>query len=809
MEKRITLLSLLLIAVTAMAQERFHIQSYGDMENFYTHASTCLMKDKKGFLWVGSSRGIYVFDGIFPRSMTIPNEEEGEGSFSDRVTAMVEDNEENIWLGTKRAFYMINMHTEKLERWTAPGLPERGQVTHLLIDSKERIWALIDRVAYIIYPKENAVKKVSSSVFHPNCMMLDYKGKVWMASDDGKIYYYDEATSQLRSLNLTEDGNFKPYVQAMTEMSCNIIALTTNLDGVVLFDTEKKTGQRLQLHGEADARIVAFCAATPDQRHLWIGTERGILICDVTDGSTIALRQRNNTTNTLSDNAVHSLCATDRGTMWAGTYFGGLNKISFDQGHFRTILPNDEQQDVNVVRPICRDSKGRLWVGTEDGSLYLYDCCTCSLVESGINWGNHIPAFNVQSLMAIDDELWVSTLSGGIYVVDVNTLQVKRNILTSGGMHPQFFGVVNLCRRGKDILAATGAGLYAYDHEAGEFYVVPQLSTGYLHHLYCDSKGRFWATTTNRGLWEVTKDKKGEWKAEKTAFSHQCATTIMEDARGRLWVGTDNQGLLRYDPETKKTEQVKASPRLCRQTVTNIVEDKNHILWVSSFDGLYRYDTDKEQMTRFSVANGLPTNRLNYMSSYVDEGGCIFLGTHNGLVRFNPADFEGPKEKLKPYLFDLYVNGRRISPGDDTGILSATLMCTEDIELDHTQSAVAIFYAIPSYQYGTNVWFRYRLNPEEPWRVNNTGEPVMMMNRPAGTYYLELQASYDPEVWEGETVTLRIKVSSSPWTSPWAIMAYIALIALAIWLYLRRGKKGKTKEQEENAVIETDDTEEA
>ena len=69
---------------------------------------------------------------------------------------------------------------------------------------------------------------------------------------------------------------------------------------------------------------------------------------------------------------VMILCKDEFGTIWLGTYDGGLVKYKpWDQGKFYIYTPNNSALPTRIIRNIIEDSRGRLWIGTDVGLLQL------------------------------------------------------------------------------------------------------------------------------------------------------------------------------------------------------------------------------------------------------------------------------------------------------------------------------------------------------------------------------------------------------------------------------------------------------
>ena len=188
----------------------------------------------------------------------------------------------------------------------------------------------------------------------------------------------------------------------------------------------------------------------------------------------------------------------------------------------------------------------------------------------------------------------------------------------------------------------------------------------------------------------------------------------------------------------------------------------------------------------------------------MDEDGIVYIGTYKGLVSFNPSLFVLSRERLKPYFLRLHMNGKHIVPNDETGILKQTLYQTKEITLTRDQNTFSIDYAVPTYRSGEVVWYRYRMNPDEPWVITENARPIQVTNLSTGTYKITLQASFNPERWEGEAAAITLKVAAPTWLSLGAFIGYAAVIVMIVVVVMSQFKKKETRKlnNQENSTKE-------
>jgi len=128
--------------------------------------------------------------------------------------------------------------------------------------------------------------------------------------------------------------------------------------------------------------------------------------------------------------------------------------------------------------------------------------------------------------------------------------------------------------------------------------------------------------------------------------------------------------------------------------ISNIVQDKNGFIWIGTSNGLVRFDGVKMKIFQSIKKgnNGLPSNIIKDIC--VDSKGVLWLSTASGIVKFNPSlekftdlhlNQRTKLSKLRSYYSQLYL--------DDKERLSCYDMFTQTyIVIDtHTDSLLATF----------------------------------------------------------------------------------------------------------------------
>jgi signal transduction histidine kinase/ligand-binding sensor domain-containing protein len=118
-------------------------------------------------------------------------------------------------------------------------------------------------------------------------------------------------------------------------------------------------------------------------------------------------------------------------------------------------------------------------------------------------------------------------------------------------------------------------------------------------------------------------------------------TCIVQDRKGLMWFGTYD-GLNKFDGygfTIFKHDSLEAGSLSDNQVLSICEDSTRHALWIGTFGGgLNKFDRDTGQFTHFvndpQNPRSLSDNRVNAV--YVDRAGALWVGTADGLNRFDP-----------------------------------------------------------------------------------------------------------------------------------------------------------------------------
>ncbi|MDL2208476.1 response regulator [Parabacteroides sp. OttesenSCG-928-O15] len=347
----------------------------------------CIYKDRNNNIWVGTEKGLALFNEESGRFVMPKNMPEGLRSACVFDICQMDDNK--LWVGTElHGIYIIDL---KQHFFLTPGEIDiqhftaghhkyslsNPTVRSIFQDSFRNIWIgtygggvnfignatpLFEAYTYSSLPDE------PSSLNNRVAMSLctDSHDRLWIGTDGGGINVFENGK---RVALYTKEGGELTHnsVLAVQRDSKNNIWLGTFYGGLNFYDNQTKRFKSIPLQGENTQDIRCFFE---DKDHrMWIGTHLGAFVCDLKTQKVVAHYNQEN--NHLPENLVRSINQDNQGNMWIGTFGLGLALFTPEM---EKIAGFSEYEGFcsNMINYIFKDSRGQMWIGTGEG-LVCFD----------------------------------------------------------------------------------------------------------------------------------------------------------------------------------------------------------------------------------------------------------------------------------------------------------------------------------------------------------------------------------------------------------------------------------------------------
>ncbi len=768
-----------------------HYQVENGLSN---NAVLCSAQDEMGFMWFGTKDGLNRFDGYsFKVFHSDPDNPNGLGS--NFIRALFVDKTGRVWAGTDQGIYIFDPKSETFSLFH-PTIT--NEILGIKGDRSGNVWFVDNLTLYRYSPKTDSLVTITDPEFSVSSFGLANTGDAWVGTIHGDLLHYH--STRIKGRYSLFDHSPHVVSQWIEKVYCSdkgFLLIGTSKQGLKVFDIQTGTYEDLLTHDNYGTDIFVRDILAHRADEYWLATESGIFIFRHNNGQWTNLRKQRGNPWALSDNAVYTLCRDREHSIWAGTYFGGLNHYAAANTFFEKFFPQGETTHTisgNAVREICADRHGNLWIGTEDAGLNKMDGATGRMTNYRPTGDPHSLAYsNIHGLLVTGDTLWVGTFEHGLDLLDIRTGKVIRHYDAenrTGSLHNNFIFNCYQTQRGQ-VLLATGQGLYEYVKTEKSFRFV----AGFPEHIFYttlfeDSRGTIWAGTWRDGLYYVN-PKTGE----HGTFTHDAGNShsigsnrvnrIFEDSKGTLWVATEG-GLCRLHAPDGTFKRYGTTHGLPSNLILAILEDADNKLWVTTSKGLVRFDTATEKIKVFTQANGLLSDQFNYNSAYKDPDGTLYFGSVKGLVRFNPANYVENTFQPPVYITGLQVYNRELEINKEGSPLRQSITFTDDIELKYNQSSFSIDFAALSFVSPGMTEYAYKMEGlDKEWTHIRTNRKAYFTKLPPGDYLFRVNVADNGGGFKGRETTLHITILPPFWASIPAYLLYAALVLAVTWYIIR------------------------
>jgi two-component sensor histidine kinase/streptogramin lyase len=396
--------------------EQLPLRHYGVYEGLPHSTVQCILKDSRGYLWIGTADGLARFDGY---SFTTYDTSDGLGhSF---INSMAEDRQGRVWIGTNSGGISCFIDwapqtvstgdaaataaTQKFVTFKIADQRESNRVNAILFDSNDLLWCATDGGLFRASVAPGKVETLKFEVVVPHApaalamgAFSDSRGRLWFGNGNMIV-----ETVGGRIITYGPDNKFGNEIRCFAEDHQGRLLAVNGSDLLEFVEPRDPTGA-----GKWKAAPIGLsnygsphCMLLDSEGALWIGTEHGLI--KYTNGKTALYT----TSNGLSDNFVLSLDLDRDKNLWIGTYAGGLCMLSGEP--VVAFGRSDGLPDAQVAK-LFEDRAGHVYTSSNGGGLVEVTEARLSPIE----WSQK-PAFNAIAQRIVQDgkgDWWVGTNQG-------------------------------------------------------------------------------------------------------------------------------------------------------------------------------------------------------------------------------------------------------------------------------------------------------------------------------------------------------------------------------------------------------------
>lgn len=736
----------------------------------------CLMRDSRGYLWVGTHMGLNRYDGtrvkVFPKDV-LP---------SSYIFSLCEDKESNIWIGTTDGAVVYRYESDSFFVPTlANGEIPEGKVLSIACNSKGEIWIDTGYDKLYSFNWDDGFIREHFLGVGPGRKNLafDSKDRLIIAFSLWNLYTYSD--EGLVEVDLTSAGNPLKYDDlygpVISRESDDIVYVAAKRCGLVEVDMRKHTARTLMSWNDGQ-RPTDICQDR--QGRLWISTSEGLVRFDPFTGQSKTFVQNTEDKFSVSDNHLTCVTADDSGSVFAGTIKDGVSFINAGMHLFHRVHKTEDGCFINgcYTRALCEDNNGMVWIATEKMGLFRYDIKEKKLYSTHYKG---VPSF-LTAVIADGNSLWLGSLNGIIHL-DPLTGQTRIYSKFGDDVNTRENRIISMfLAKNGSLYSSTSSCFLQYDRSADEFNILNTLGTRAYWDIVEDASGTLWLASFASGLFSCDPDH-GYKLTPYRDCPQRMLSSISFDADSTLWVvGYESKisMLSKTTGEFKSFSPKYANDRPNSSFMAGIHSGDDFI--VPSSAGLFVFDKHNGGVRNFSATDGLVDDNFSEAAALLSSGEVI-LGSQDGMIVFDPGDIRHEHQAECIDITAMYIGDELIHPLESNGVISRNINLADNITLAPQNNFFSLEFANPSQLSSSDISCFLEGFDTEPRSIKSDTR-ISWFNIPPGKYTLHISSHKDitvtvtPPFWRSTTGTALIAVLTLLMlTLMWILIYYLQLRA--------------------------------
>jgi ligand-binding sensor domain-containing protein/signal transduction histidine kinase/DNA-binding response OmpR family regulator len=760
----------------------------------------CILQDKKGWMWFGTSQGVCRFDGY--KFTVFKNDPEDSASLKGNlVRTIFEDRKGQLWIGTENGgLNKFNREKENFSHLFYSGRDTRlrdASVTSVHEDLSGNLWIGTENQLFSMDEKATLteIKPSNRTVFSEYFRVIqpDQSGRIWLGTNNG-LYLYNQQNNEVQKIDLHQGQSANQEIWTIFPDSDGTLWVGTYVQGLFTVNPETLEGKHLILGPDNDRSQTVRAVSRDRNGKYWIGTRGGLYTYEKSKGVTAFYYHDEREPKSLVNNSIQCIFHDLKGDVWIGTR-NGINFLIEERQNiqgYKSMPGDDRYLNSSEIYAFWIDKQGDIWIGTESGGINILNRKTGRFRYLLPQQGN-ANSLSRNCIKALLDDgknnLWIGTFLGGIDVLDLKTgtfRHYRHNPDDSASLSDNRVWTL-LLDQNNDIWVGTSSGLDKFDPVTGSFTHFRNLVDGQqVNWLAQDSDQTIWIGADELVLYEP--------KSQKITRIPESTRGMLQDSKNRYWIATINRGIALFSRDKGVVRYYSEKNGLANNQTLAILEDDENFLWISTTNGLSKFDPETDRFHNYSLKNGFQNNQFTYGAAYKTSDGELLFGGISGFNIFNPTKIKSGVYFPPIVLTDLKIFNKSVKIGDrKKDVLTKSISETEKITLKYDQNSITLDFASFDYANSLGIQYSYFLEGfDKDWNEPSVNRSATYTNLDPGEYTFHVKTISIDRKESNQGPTLKIVVLPPHWETWWfrglLFLVLIGLFYLLITFLLNKEK---------------------
>jgi signal transduction histidine kinase/ligand-binding sensor domain-containing protein len=729
----------------------------------------CLCEDSEGNIWAGTiSKGLNKFDRKTEKFEVFINDPDNENSISSNsIRALISDGDK-LWIGTQTGG--LNIYDIKKKKFTQikhiPGNPlslGNDFIWSLYKDSGGNIWVGTNGSGLDKLIKSNNtfihfqhVHNDPATISHNEIRSFceDKDGNLWIGTNGGGVCRLDSKNGKISRIifnPLIKNYLENTIIMGLMQDESGYIWIGDYVRGLTVYDPG--TDKIINVNSNADDSQIpvldgVYSIYKDNLGIIWICHEgKGVYIYNKNRPKFIHYKNIRNDPNSLSDNIVFAINEDINQNIWMGNR-KGLSIMNPANGLYRHIEHDPGKENTvsgNYTRNIFRDNSGNMWISSNSNALDIYNIKT-GLFKHYLSHPDDTSKIFSNVVAMLEDkkgQLWIATYSDGLKVLNKEKTKVT-----------------------------------TYLHDDNDINSIS--SNGYWN-ICSDNNDNIWVLTYTTGL-DLFDKNTGKFKNYRhnpddiNSLSSDIVTYLYQDKSGIYWLTTFGGGLNRFDIQNNNFKHYTTNEGLPDNYLYGLLEDEFGRFWISTNQGLSRFDPKTEKFVNYDIGDGLQSQEFNQNAFLKSSSGLFYFGGVNGVNVFRPADFS-ESDKMPELVFTSFKIFNKEAE------LPVSVTETDEIELSFSDNFFTIEYAALEFTNPSKIKYAYMLEGvDQKWNYVNNKKTAYYTNISPNDYVFKVKYTNSDGMWNDNVKSIRIIITPQ-WWKRWWVKGIGVLLILTLMFY--------------------------
>jgi len=783
----------------------------------------CLAQDNRGFIWIGSSEGLFRFDG-YSFVKFLSQQDSTKSLPNNIIVSLAIDQNGVLWAGHYGGFVSaIDPAQFKIIRVIKIGDGE-STMQRIFCDSQGTIWTFLKGIG--LYRLDEKTKftficqldhlpagRLGSPFEFADLLSFyeDPNHKFWLSTRNG-LYQFDPEKLTLTYESSLNKGDYGTLVFNVIPQGDSGLWCSTWGHGIIYFDLKKKKYKSyLPQTGYGGNSNIVIGIARKRKDEIWVvsASGKGIGVFR-TDTGKFTFDQNGD----MELGPMFKSMLVDRsGIIWAISDLG-LHNWDGREKHFTffklKVTHSDNRKYYRVVKTLYDSATGRTIVGTAfaDG-VHVLERSGREVIINFDHSAKAEPFLIVQDIVRCKDGRILILTRDYLYELTRNNRLVKIDdldplfLLASG--NPRYTKIIQT-EDGDLWLTSYRHGVLRSTQKENKWkrFVVASpnvLVDDYVIDVMEDANRNVWVAYLDSGITVINNSRTGgrHFKHDKynpTSLVSNSFSDITMTPQGDVFVSTTS-GISKFNPQTNSFENETLTTGLPTQIIYSVCSDDHGILWCVTNRGILRIDPLKKKYDEFSAKDGVSGIYEDLHVRSVGNGEMRIFGLQ-GFYVFRPLE--------------IYKNVLRDAPILITSVKNLTTSVTnfnvsDRFLFSYDDNSISIEFALLNYWNSSKNKYRYRMiGLGQDW-LETTEHIVNYSNLAPGTYHFEVELKDSaPKI---KQASVDIVIATPYWKQSWFVIVEVLLAASLIYLayrlrlsQVRREERFKSEYSQQLAEVE-------